>query len=104
MPTGLLSVLALRHVTAKFTAKFVPGPMQARLHAAERDAGNGRDLPIAKSFQAGKIDNHPVPVRQGPQCCGEIGVQQATEYLVFGRAIARLGTGQLRADEVGRDE
>jgi hypothetical protein len=71
-------------MVAEFSAKPVPRPMQARLHAAERDTGNGRDLFIAESFEVGEIDDHPVPIRQGLQCRGEIGVQLVSECLVFG--------------------
>ena len=79
--------LALRCISAEFSAKPVPGPMQARLHAAERDAGKGGDLLVAEPLEVGEIDNHPVPVREGAQRRGEIGVQQAPDDLVFGRAI-----------------
>jgi len=60
--------------------------MQARLHATKRDAGEGGDLLVAESLEVGEIDNYPVPVREGPQRRGEIGVQQAPDHQVFGRA------------------
>ena len=82
-------------MAAEFGAKPIPGPVQARFHAAERDAGQGGDLLVTESFEVGEVDNRPVPVRQGPQCRGEIGVKQAPDYLVFGRAIASWGAEQL---------
>ena len=79
--------LALRCIGAEFGAKPVPGPMQARLHATERNAGKGGDLLVAESLEIGEIDNHPVPVREGAQRRSEIGVQQAPDHQVFGRAM-----------------
>jgi hypothetical protein len=65
--------------------------MQGRLHAAERDACDGGDLPAAEAFEVGEIDNDPVPVGQCPTRRDHIGVQQAPDHLVFGRAIAASG-------------
>jgi hypothetical protein len=79
--------LITRRVGTEFRAEPVPGPMQARLHAAERDAGTGGDLTVAEPLEVGKIDDDPVPVRQFPQCRDHIGIQQAPDHLVFGRAI-----------------
>jgi hypothetical protein len=43
--------LALRCIDAEFGAKPVSGPMQARLHATKRDAGEGGDLLVAESLE-----------------------------------------------------
>jgi hypothetical protein len=85
--SGDTPTLALRCIGAEFGAKPVPGPMQARLHASERDAGKSGDLLVAESLEVGEIDNQPVPVREGPQRRREIGAQQAPDHQVFGRAI-----------------
>ena len=69
---------------AELAAKPVPGPVQARLHAAERDTGDGGDLPVAESFEVGEVDDHAVPFRQGLQGRREVAVKLAPEYLVLG--------------------
>ena len=63
--------------------------MQGRLHSTERYAGKDRDLTVAESFDVGEMNNHPVPVRQCPQCSGQIRVQ-AAEYFKPLRSRKRL--------------
>jgi len=73
-------------MSAELGTQPVPSTMQARLHAAERDAGDIGDLPVAASLDVGQIRNDPLPTRQRPHCRREIGIQLAADHLVFGRA------------------
>jgi hypothetical protein len=48
-----------------------------------------RDLTVAESFDVSEMNNHPLPVQQCPQCCGQIRVQ-AAEYFKRLRSRKRL--------------
>jgi hypothetical protein len=52
----------MRCVRVEFGPEPAPGLVQAGLHAAERDAGKGGDLPVAEPFEVGEIDDDPLRV------------------------------------------
>ena len=68
-----------------------PDGAQARMHElyalVRLRFGEPADPAQAASLEIGEIDNHTVSVREGPQRRREIGIQQAPDHEVFGRAI-----------------
>ena len=77
-------MLAVGRIAAEFSTEPLPGPVQAGLHAADRDTGDGGDLLVGEALEVGEKDDRTVPVRQGSQRRGEIGTQPGSEQLVFG--------------------